>query len=59
MKIKRADVDVKNEEIVIHPTAISRDGKKWFIDARIIGELEMNGETYEFNKVIEIELEKK
>lgn len=52
-----AEVDVENEEIVIHPTAIriGEDGN-WLIDARIIGCVKIEGKTYEFNNVIEIEL---
>lgn len=50
-----SDVDVTNEEIIIHPTAV-RHGKGWVLEMRIIGDVEINGEKFEFNKVINVKV---
>lgn len=53
---KLAGVEIKNEEIVIHPTA-TLVGQVWVAEARIIGKVVLNGKEYGFNKVVDVDLE--
>lgn len=49
------ELKVKNEEIVIHPTAIISAGKTALQgEARIIGKVVVDGATYSFNKVVTV-----
>lgn len=57
MNEKYADIEVEHEEIVIHPTAIKRS-KSWMGEARIIGDVIIEGKKYSFNYVIKVNLER-
>jgi hypothetical protein len=48
------DFKVTDEEIVIHPVISERPGGGYLGEARIIGEIEVNGKRYFFNNVIKV-----
>jgi len=53
-----ADVEVTHEEIHIHPAASRRKHSgDWFGEARIIGNVIINGKEYRFNYVIKVDFE--
>lgn len=56
--MSHAFVRVKNEEIIIHPTAFITEGRRVYVEARIIGEVEIKGKKYAFNKVIKVRVAK-
>lgn len=58
MATQYAEVEVLDEEIVVHPTCSKDHGKVWTGEARIIGKVIINGDEYEFNKVVDVEFEK-
>jgi hypothetical protein len=51
---KYTDIDVITEEILIHNTAATYPSGRTYVDVRIVGTFEIDGKTYEFNKVIEV-----
>lgn len=51
------DIDVLNEEIIIHPMA-KRTGHTWKGEARIMGKVVIDGETYSFERVISVTFKK-
>lgn len=57
MDIEYAEVEVENEEIIIHPTA-RRAGIRWIIEYRVLGNVVIEGQRYEFEKVIEQDVKK-
>lgn len=54
-KVIYKDVEIKNEEILIHPTAMI-NGNETNIDVRVIGNVIIDGKSYSFNDVILVEL---
>lgn len=55
--LKAADVEVTNEEIIIHPVALFKRGK-WEVEFRVIGDVIIEGEKYTFNTVLQTRIEK-
>ena len=56
MRTVFSDVSVSHEEIVIHPTAVRISGY-WFGEARIIGDVEIEGKKFTFNTVVQVKLD--
>ena len=49
-----ADVEVLHEEILVHPTA-ERSGRfSWKGEARVLGKVVIDGQTYTFERVISV-----
>ena len=44
---------VINEEIIVHPT-VTRKGKTWRGEARIMGKVVINGQTFSFERVVPV-----
>jgi hypothetical protein len=53
-----ANVDTLDEQIIVHPICNKDHGKIWTGEARIFGIVIINGEEYEFEKVVDIEFQK-
>lgn len=51
------DVDVLNEEIIVHPTATRKNGR-WYVEFRVLADVVINGQKYEFETVKQIAVRK-
>jgi hypothetical protein len=58
MNMQYADVDVEDEQIVVHPTCSRDHGKIWTGEAHVFGVVIINGEKYQFDRFIDVEFEK-
>ena len=48
------NVEVQNEEIIVHPDAIKWLARGWRGEARIMGRVTIEGDTFTFDKVVKI-----
>lgn len=48
----RAELEVINEEILTHSDAVQKPGGQWEAEARIMGTVKIDGDTYHFEKVV-------
>jgi len=48
-----SDIEVIHEEIIVHPNA-ERTGRGWKGEARIMGTVVINGQTYTFERVVTV-----
>ena len=50
------DVEVTNEEVIIHGTARLMNDGNYYLDARVGGDVILNGVKYEIDQVVEVKL---